>query len=912
MKNTIVFGLVFILTSSFAFAQKGVISGHVKEKSGDDAIGANILIEGTSVGTSTDINGNFTFQADPGTYRLIVTYIGFQTLVVENVEVKVNTETKFEFELQLADQQLDEVVVKGVADKTSESFLTVERKNAVQFVQSIGAVELSRKGISNAEAAVTQVTGVSKQEGTKNVFVRGLGDRYNSTSLNGLPLPSEDPQFKNITLDFFSSDIINNIEVNKTFDAEIFGDVGGANINISSKELFDDQQLKFDFSAGMNSQTAGEKFYKADGTNFFGTADKSVPISNLNVYSFENSFQPLQEGNPMNLSMTLSGGKRFPIGSNSLRTFFVVSTSNNFLYKNGVVRQVTPDGGIRQELNYDKYEYDVNQIGMLNMAYDFGKSNTLKYNAIFIHDNSQSVGNYEGFSLNINDDYENPNAFKSFVRRQQQNDNYLFVNQLLSTIAISDQLTMNASASFNLATGNEPDRRTNSYEFDGENYIINTNSPAFNHRFYSSLNEQDVVGNLSFTYNLKGDHKVIAGYNIRLTNRDFEATQFNFDFEEQDVVDINNPDATFNQENLDDGRYDLETARGSALKALIPFMYNGNRTVHAGFIKGMFKISPKFMVNTGLRYEMIDQEVSWDTNLDEDNPNISNDNINRTKPSYWLPSLNLKYNISENDILRLAASQTYTMPQFKELAPFFYEDVNSSSFGNPKLLNAENFNVDIRYEHYFDGSQFVALTGFYKKVENAINKVQVLSAANEFSYVNTGEADIMGVEFEFKKKLFKRFSDVGETSLDFGMNVSYLYSNQQLLDVASDDLAFLPFEPTSSLEGSTPLLLTSDLTFKKEGRAGKFFIAALVFNNNMQRVAALGSAENANILEAPIPRLDFISKYNFNDRFSVEFNVKNILNPEYKQTKEINSGKDEIIELYKKGVAASFGVSYKL
>src|SRR5690606_41230337 len=110
--------------------------------------------------------------------------------------------------------KLGEVVISARADKTDEMVLLRDRKKSIDIVQHIGAQELSRKGISNAESAVAQITGVSKQEGVKNVFVRGLGDRYNSTSLNGLPLPSEDPQLKNIALTFFGTDVINSIEVN--------------------------------------------------------------------------------------------------------------------------------------------------------------------------------------------------------------------------------------------------------------------------------------------------------------------------------------------------------------------------------------------------------------------------------------------------------------------------------------------------------------------------------------------------------------------------------------------------------------------------------------------------------------------------------------------------------------------------
>ena len=99
--------------------------------------------------------------------------------------------------------------------------------------QAIGAQELTRKGVSDAAAAVVKTTGVAKSEGVNSVFVRGLGDRYNSTCLNGLPLPSENPLYKNISLDFFQSNIIKNININKTFSANLSGDNSGANIDIS-------------------------------------------------------------------------------------------------------------------------------------------------------------------------------------------------------------------------------------------------------------------------------------------------------------------------------------------------------------------------------------------------------------------------------------------------------------------------------------------------------------------------------------------------------------------------------------------------------------------------------------------------------------------------------------------------------
>src|SRR5690606_36734440 len=104
-----------------------------------------------------------------------------------------------------------------------------ERKRSNLMLEKIGSLELSRKGVSDAEGALTKMSGVTKSQGGANVFVRGLGDRYNSTTLNGLALPSEDSLNKNISLDFFGTDTIQSIVVNEMFNPHISADVAGAN-----------------------------------------------------------------------------------------------------------------------------------------------------------------------------------------------------------------------------------------------------------------------------------------------------------------------------------------------------------------------------------------------------------------------------------------------------------------------------------------------------------------------------------------------------------------------------------------------------------------------------------------------------------------------------------------------------------
>ena len=910
MRNIFLF-IVLISSSLAAVAQTGSISGTVIDgATKEPIIGANVIILGTQTGVATDIDGKFVLtNIKEGAYSIVITFITYKTDTIRNIEVTSGQTVTVASELNEEAKQLTEVVVQAQRDRSLESTLMLDRKNAVQMVQGIGAQELSRKGVSDAEAAVTQITGITKQDGVKNVFVRGLGDRYNSTSLNGLPLPSEDPQNKNITLDLFSSDIIGAIDVNKTFNSDMFGDVAGANINIKSKQLVDDQELKVSLSGGMNSQTAGENFYRADGTNYFGTASRDIPVTNLTHYGFNNSFQPKKiSGAPLNSGISISGGKSFRLGDNVFKVFLVGATSSEF-FVNDVTERQQGEGGIAKDLKSKKNEYYASQLGMGNFSYSFGQGNSISYNAIYIHDNKQSVADYIGFNNKGNDDVEDPNAYKGFIRRQQQNNNATLVNQLLSELTISKSMALDLGGSYNTAWGDEPDRRQNFYLFDGTNYRINAGSQSYNHRFNSSLKENELAGRAILTYKLseKSNNKISVGYNLRSTHRDFESLQFNFKFDNQEIISINNPDALFNQQSIDNGIFELETANGNSFS---PFTYSGERVIHAGFLSATFDLSSALTVNGGIRFEKFNQKVIWDTNISDGKADVTK--------NFFLPSVNVKYSFSKDDILRLASSRTYTFAQFKELAPFLYEDINFSSFGNPYIRPSENTNVDLRYEHYFSASEFIALTVFYKGIKNPINRGLVSSAANEVSYFNTLSANIFGAEVEFRKSIFDRANANGRTSLDFGLSVSYLKSSQTLKDVKWDKLFVQYTNAESQLEGASPWLVNSDITFTRETSSSSKFVSTILFNYNTSRIYSLGAPGNGrgqgsqDINDVAIPKLDFISSYDFNSHLSIGVRIKNLLNPDCRKTKEIKSeSREVVISDYQKGITTSLSLSYK-
>ena len=177
------------------FAQTGIIKGRIVDsKTNEPLIGASILVEGTTNGTASDPDGNFVIHnVGVGRVRLKASYVAYRSQIKSDVIIKQNRETIVDFALFPNEYALNEVEVVAKVNRESENILLLNKER--RWSPPIRRrKELSRKGLGNAEAVAT-LSGISKQEG-KNVFVRGLGDRYNVTTLNGFPVPSKTPNIK--------------------------------------------------------------------------------------------------------------------------------------------------------------------------------------------------------------------------------------------------------------------------------------------------------------------------------------------------------------------------------------------------------------------------------------------------------------------------------------------------------------------------------------------------------------------------------------------------------------------------------------------------------------------------------------------------------------------------------------------
>ena len=899
----IIFITLLLIVQFFNAQDKGVVKGLLtdKEANNDPLPFANVIIKGTTIGATTDFDGNYLLNVPAGNHTIVFSFLGYKP-VEKTFTIKAG-ETITINQLMSAEEgvALDDIVITTSTSKEKVSALILEQKKAVSITTTIGAQELSNKGVSDAAGAVTKTAGVSK--GSKNVVVRGLGDRYNSTTLNGLPLPSEDPEYKNISLDFFDTSVIKNIGVNKVFTPNINGDVGGANIDIISKEVTKKREANVAFSLGVNTQTVSKEFLTIDGTNRFGTQNLNHSITDLNTYNFSNSFKPNSQDFQLNTGFSFKYGKKYDVGKDNKLSFFLVGNYDaNYNFTEGNIKQTTTQGTIFQNQDFSKYDFKVSQLLMGNVKFKSTEGFTLAYNHLFIHNNKQSIGDYFGFN-NPEEDGD-----LAFQRRQQTNNNELYVNQFLGAYEVSDRFDVEVKGSLNFIRGNEPDRRTNNYLLRDNFYSPDPSSAGSNERYFSKLQENDYAAKTKLTYKLKEDEEdrstLDFGADYRYTERLFAATIFNHGFSNRVPITIDNPDAVFNQNSLDNGVFLMETGRGRNLRVFDPFTYRGKKLVSGVFSNIVYELNENFIISGGLKFERTHQRVTYDTNI----ASSTVDGPSEIDRSYILPSFNLKYNFNENSIFRLAASQTYTFPQFKETAPFKYQDVSFSSQGNPNLKPSDNYNFDAKYEYYFSSSELVSFTGFYKMIKDPISRSEIPSGGNTLTYLNVGDnASIYGLELEARKNILKSKDESNKDfSLNAGLNASFLVSK---VDLDSNSIAQFQ-QASSELEGATPFLMNADITYNQKFE-NKELTSSIVFNYFSDRVYSIGTRGFENIIEKGIPTLDLVSSLKLGEKYSLKLKATNLLNPNYQLSRESSTnGNNVVLRNYKRGVNLSLGFSY--
>jgi hypothetical protein len=914
MKLTLFILTLFISTLTFS-QSKGTISGVLTDKDSNNETlpFANVLLKGTQINGTTDIDGKYSLSAPEGNYIVQYSFIGYESIEVP-VTIKSGITITLSKALGASSYKLDDVVITTTANKQKETALLMDQKNAVEIKQSIGSQELARKGVSDVATAVTKTSGITKQEGSGNIFVRGLGDRYNSTTMNGLPIPSNDPEKKNLNLEIFSTDIVEYISIDKVYGGSTYGDFAGGNVDIISKDYKGKGFLKINIGSKVNTNAITEANFKLQkGFDGVGFTKKSIPNNPLTQFNY--SSLQMKEYTPVASSYGISGGKSFDVGSEGKISFFATASFNNdFSSKsNGTAKASVNGNGIANKNfnNYTELEYETNTTAMANIGYKINSNNKVSFNSLYINTSTQSKEEYTGYIVDI------ANDGNGLIRRFNYEKNSLWINQILGEHKIGDRSKLNWGVSYNIIDGSMPDRVQNIFRNEDTGYQLSSISAPDNHRYFQKLKEDELAANASYDYkfnkNETGDYqgKITFGLNERIKSRGFQATQFNLKANSgstNTVVDPNNLDLFYNQNNFSNGAFSIATFRGNSqvFNALDPQTYGGDLMIHAAFANTEYKLK-KLTAVLGLRGEQITQKVQWNTQLGA----IGEDQLDKTA---FLPSLVMKYELNSKQNLRLGLSKTYTLPQFKERAPFIYEEVLQVKVGNKDLYASDDYNLDLKWEMFPKSDELISVTAFGKYILNPMNEVTISSSSNDISYINTGDYGyVAGAEVEYRKQLFNSDSN-NSKKLSAGLNASYLYSNQELnADKVNRETVFqVDFTQTKGkFTGASDLLLNADLTFFNEWNdKNNNLTTTIAYTYFSDRVNAIGTSNRGDLVDKAFGSLDFIVRSKLTEKLGLGLVSKNLLNPTINRVQE-NATADVNVLSYKKGATISLSLNYE-
>ena len=783
------------------------------------------------------------------------------------------------------EKKIDEVKIIGNTKKSTEANIIQVQKKSVEVIERVGAAQLSKQGVGNVATAVTKATGTLKQEGSGQIFVRGLGDRYNATTLNGMEIPSENPEFKNMDLEIFKTSMIEYVSLDKVYNPRFSGDFGGANIDIVSKSHVGKPYLNIGIGSSINLQTFDKGNFKLQdgGPGFFGFKDTTYRKGNPNdQYPFLTKWNFKNAQNPFDSNMNFEGG--LTVGKFAF--FGYVGFDNSYEYSNGKEGFYFADGTANKNFSsVQRSDYRTNTTALLNVDYKLNSKNKLKFTTNYIHSSQQEAKIYEGYSYDVDKNV--------IINRGDNRLTDTWVNQLFGNHKIGETWVADWGLGFNLLNSKRPDRLQNT--INGETNELLASSAISNHRYFDELKDKTALAHVYITKNFSERYKLIIGYDGSYKDRQFDQTTLGMNFNLSIPVNPQDIDAFINPFNNSLFSYNIQKSG-----------YSIKRNIQSGFANLDIRFSDRFVVQVGGRFDYINFDNAWNDILD----------TNKKTKQYnkFLPAINTKYSINDRQNLRLAVSKTYTLPQPKELIPIAYYDVTTNIYGNPYLYPSDNYNADLKWEFFPKAGEVISLTAFGKYVLNPIARSTYASAApSDMTYFNIADwGYIIGAEAEVRKDIYKW----NNSKLYAFVNATYMHSQQELKTpdkiAAENNGKTLEYsgQTKDDVQGVADFLANANLGYNYKWNGNNSLDFVVSYSRVGKNLYAIGTNNGGNFYELAKDLLDVNLNLSLK-QINIGITAKNLLNPHAKIEQTNNAGtfthKD-----YTSGRQVGLSLTYKL
>lgn len=803
---------------------KGILTGIVvNEASGSPIPEAAVAVEGTDLSTKTDLRGLFRLDVDPGSRVVVVSAKGFKPSKVTDVVLEAGRVQNIGVVLEpaggsgagaitgaagLATSAEVVVSVRG-ADSTEEALL-VERRAAAEVSDNIGAREMTKGSVSTAASAVQRVVGVSLVD-DKYVFVRGLGERYSSTRLNGTLIPSTEPEKKVVPLDLFPSTLLEKVTVAKSYSPDKPGEFAGGLVDLKSTDFPPAPFIGLTLGGTSSENTTGEPFGEyAGGLEAFGKGGQPAPSSlpgQLVVRgnpasgtgltpaqlqdigrSFGGTWQGAEKDAPFNLGGSLNLAGTF----GNLGVLVSGTYSRPFKYQEETqARYATTNQGLvlRNEYDFRTSEESVKEGLLANLGWKLGETGRLNLRG-FLTDTSSA-------EYRVVDYYDDDTGTDQLDRRGKYTNEKILAGQLAGEHYFEGLLGSGTfvdwKAAYSRGTREEDVRQTLYFVDPTTGVLTFAEESQSGFLLFDELTDRILEANLDLTTTTgSNEAPVTLKYGAAWSDGEREFSARRFRFRPRGSVDRTlPPDELFAAANIAPNRMEIgEETRPTD-------RYDGTSEVLAGYAMAELATGSWRLLG-GARVEAAKIEVRTFDQFALD-PTVVESVLDDTDV---LPALSVIYQLGTKANVRAAFSQTVNRPQFRELAPFEFTEISEgrATIGNPGLQRSTIRNYDLRWELFPSSREVLAVSLFYKDLADPIEQTLEATANLRTTFNNVAGARNFGGELEARLN-FGRFVEslsaltlianytYVDSKVDIGGKQGILTSRERPLQGQSDHVA---------------------------------------------------------------------------------------------------------------------------
>ena len=871
--------------------------------------GVPVEAVGTTFITYTDLDGRYDLELPVGGHQLRISLGGYAEQLV-NIEIVDGAVTEVQVSLatNVFAEEVAVVAPTLEAQSSTASAQMMLRMRAPGVQDNIGGSEMRSNNDSDAADAMSRVTGVSVVD-SQSVFVRGLGERYSNTTLNGATLPTTEPDRRVVPLDLFPSGLIDSVQVSKTYTPDKPSQFAGGLVEIIPLKLPAETAYEFSLGGAYNSVTTGKSGLGYDGGspwNGFDGGARALPagfpdrkvirggrftsdelgflrneLERLGE-SFNNVWDPVAQDQPMNQSYSgLFGGRFGKLGVVATlrhsQTSQITDEERTF-YKVGA-------GGVERfngPYDFDETRFVSTVGGVGNLAYQLSPNHRLSVDNFYTHVGTDETRIFEGFNTDADADIRNQRLFfvEEQIRAHHVGGDHLFPN------ASNSRLDWKIAVS--QADRAEPDLREVLYEFDParEAFVLADESQSGLRQFNDlvddsvelSANWSTLVANWA---GLPTQLKLGTSYIDR--TRDFLSRRLRFVPTNTRGLDLSRPAEELFTPGFIGPNFQLkEETRPTD-------QYDAAQETLSAYGMIDVPLAVRLRLVAGARVENFRQQVDTFDPFARavfGTTDVIRADLDETDV---FPAVNLVYSVRNNQNLRVGFSQTVNRPEFRELAPFEFTDVvgGRATVGNPGLQQSLIQNVDVRWELFpGSGEEVVAASFFFKNFDNPIERIVEPTAQLRTSFTNADSARNAGFEIEGRK-------GIGEY-LFLGANYTWVDS-EVTLDAAARQVQTSLVRP---LAGTSKNLFNTMIEVSNAGYSGR-----LLLNFFDDRISDVGSLDLPDIIQDARSSLDFVFAKRF-QQVSFRFAISNLTDAPYVFTQ---GGLDQ--RVYKLGRTMAFGLS---